>query len=143
MSFRVSVIAGLLASGLPLAALAQDVSIGQQEYMNSCAQCHGPEGKGDGFLVDYFLETGSADLTGIQKANGGVFPVSDVYAIIDGSAAAGIHGDSKMPAWGHRYSVEAEGIFGQDFALSTESREAIVRGRILALIDYISTLQAD
>jgi len=134
-------LAALTALMLPAAAFAQEMSIGEREFMNSCAQCHGPEGKGDGYLVEYFLEGGAPDLTGLQKANGGVFPVAQVYALIDGTATEGIHGDSMMPTWGDRYSMEAEEDLGRYFALSPEDQAAAVRARILALIEYISTLQ--
>ncbi|TIV90259.1 MAG: cytochrome c, partial [Mesorhizobium sp.] len=42
---------GLFALTLSAAA-AQQMSNGQQEYLNSCAVCHGVEGKGDGPLAD-------------------------------------------------------------------------------------------
>lgn len=134
-------LAALAALFLPAAASAQAMTIGEREYMNSCAQCHGPKGKGDGFLVDYFLEGGAPDITGLQRDNGGVFPVAQVYAIVDGTAAEGIHGTSMMPAWGYRYSQEAEEDLGQYFALAPEDRARAVRARILALIEHLSTLQ--
>ncbi|WP_212526097.1 c-type cytochrome [Actibacterium sp. MT2.3-13A] len=139
----IRILAACAALTLPAAASAQGMSIGEREYMNSCAQCHGPAGKGDGFLVNYFLEGGAPDITGLAKANGGVFPVARVYAIIDGTATAGIHGDSMMPAWGYRYSLQADEDLGRYFALSAEDRAAAVRGRILALIEHLSTLQGE
>ena len=128
---------------LPGAVSAQETSIGEREYMNSCAQCHGPEGKGDGFLVEYFDEIAAPDLTGLQKANDGVFPVSEVYAIIDGTEASGVHGDRAMPAWGYRYATEAEEQLGWDFALPPTQRDSIVRTRIFALIEHLATLQEE
>lgn len=48
------------------AAGAQEVGNGKAEYMNSCAVCHGPEGKDDGPLAD--------ELLNLSKQNGGEFP---------------------------------------------------------------------
>ena len=86
-----------------------------------------------------FLETPPSDLTVLQQENGGVFPVSSVYAIIDGSRATGVHGTSDMPAWGMRYSAKAPGALG--YYYTEDDADAFVRGRILALVEYISTLQ--
>ncbi len=95
------IIAGVALS-VPGIASAQAASIGEREFQNSCSQCHGPKGKGDGHLVEYLIELGSLDLTGLQKANGGVFPVSRVYNVIEGTTAS-VHGGSIMPIWGDRY----------------------------------------
>ena len=122
----------------PALCLAQDYSFGAVEYANSCAQCHGAAGAGDGVIAGY-LETAPADLTKLQAANGGVFPVANIYAVIDGSATSGVHGTSEMPAWGMRYSAQAPRQLGEYYVEA--DREAFVRGRILALVEYISTLQ--
>jgi len=124
----------------PCVVQAQDIEIGMREYVNSCAQCHGETGKGDGYLAG-FLNAPMPDLTALQANNGGVFPVSAVYAIIDGSAVSGAHGTAEMPAWGDRYSIEGNTALGTEF--SSEDRAAYVRGRILALVEYISTLQEE
>lgn len=129
--------AALLASAGSV--LAQDIGIGAREYLNSCAQCHGAEGNGDGYLAG-FLNTKAPDLTVLQKENGGVFPVTAIYAIIDGSAGEGVHGGD-MPAWGDRYTYDAYNQLGMEF--TREDKEAFVRARILALIEYLSTLQVE
>lgn len=125
---------------LPELAAAQDSSIGGAEYMTSCAQCHGAGGKGDGVLAGFLTST-TPDLTRLQADNGGVFPVARIYSIIDGTGASGSHGSAEMPAWGLRYSVSAPQQLGWDFLPS--DRDAFVRGRILALVEYISTLQEE
>jgi hypothetical protein len=93
---------------------------------------------GDGIIAG-FLDTAPADLTKLQANNGGVFPVAGIYALIDGSAASGVHGSSEMPAWGLRYSAQAPRQLGEYYVEA--DREAFVRGRILALVEYLSTLQ--
>ena len=127
-----------LALAMPLGAAAQDYTFGQSEYMNSCAQCHGPAGKGDGVIAG-MLNAAPPDLTQIQKNNGGVFPVAALYGIIDGTGASGAHGRSDMPAWGMRYSMDAPEMLGWDY--SEADRRTFVRTRILALIEYLSTMQ--
>lgn len=126
-------------AGLAAPATAQDaMSIGQFEFANSCVQCHGPAGKGDGPLVSFM--TGSMpDITQLQKANGGVFPVTRVFGVIDGSARVGAHGTSEMPAWGQRYRQGAAEWLGYQGAPG--EAEALVQLRILALVEYISSLQ--
>ena len=49
----------LIFLAFPLSAVAQNFSIGQNEFMNSCAHCHGASGKGDGIIAGYLNGTGS------------------------------------------------------------------------------------
>ena len=121
-------------------AMAQDIGIGAREFINSCAQCHGEDGTGNGYLAG-FLKAAAPDLTVLQKENGGVFPVSAVYAIIDGTAGAGVHGESDMPAWGDRYQFDAYNQLGMEF--TADDREAFIRARILALIEYVASIQVE
>ena len=123
------------------AASAQDaMTIGQFEYSNSCVQCHGAAGKGDGPLVSFM--TGSMpDITQLQKNNGGLFPVTRVFGVIDGSATAGPHGTSDMPAWGQRYRKGAPEWLGYQGAPG--EAEALARLRVLALVEYVASLQEE
>jgi mono/diheme cytochrome c family protein len=68
-----ALIAIAIGVGAFLSAEAQAISLGEFEYRNSCAQCHGLSGKGDG-LVASSLKKVPTDLTVLQKSNGGVFP---------------------------------------------------------------------
>lgn len=114
------------------------MSLGKFEYDNSCAQCHGTSGKGDGPFGEN-LKTPPSDLTMLQKQNGGVFPASHVYSVIEGTADVRLHGSREMPIWGRRFRARIK-----------ESEEEFFPGdaneyattRILALIEYLSTLQA-
>lgn len=118
---------------------AQDGQLlGMVEYQNSCAMCHGAEGLGDGALADQ-LQSAPANLTALQAENGGTFPVSYIYEVIAHSFEVGAHGTSDMPAWGLRYSEEADQLLGEG---ATEAeRQDFVTFRILALIEYLMTLQ--
>ena len=136
--------ASLLAITMGLtwtAAHAQDdkkVDIGKSEYINSCAACHGEEGKGDGPLAG-IIETRIPDLTTLAQRNDNVFPMARVYEIIDGTAEVQAHGSREMPVWGQRYGIEAAEQF-YDFEYDSES---VIRARILAVAEYIYRLQAE
>ena len=118
------------------------MSMGQFEFENSCAVCHGASGKGDGPAADFFFQGATPDLTALQKNNGGVFPVARIYEVIDGSEEEEMlmHGSRQMPIWGKRYMRRIEEGGGFD-PFSAEEKEIYVRTRILALIEYLSTLQ--
>jgi mono/diheme cytochrome c family protein len=129
--------AATIANGQQSGPAPQDV--GKHEYDTHCAICHGVSGKGDG-LYAVLLRKSPADLTILQKDNKGVFPFDQVYNVIDGREAVAAHGPRDMPVWGDIYTVEAVGRY-PEFGTSSEM-ESFVRGRIVALIGYISSLQA-
>lgn len=134
---------GLLALGVGGQAVAagQDkFDPGQREYLNRCAACHGVSGKGEGTALD-FLKTTPTDLTLLSKANGGVFPVERVYAVIDGRQWVKGHGSRDMPVWGKELSTETMRA-DEHFGPMPYTMEMYVRSRILALIDYLHRLQA-
>lgn len=118
------------------AADAQASKIGQREYRNSCAVCHGVSGKGDG-SYGYIVEAKIPDLTLLQKSNGGIFPVTRIYETIDGGLMVKAHGTREMPIWGDRYRIEAAEYY---IDVPYDDR-AFVRARILALIEHLATLQ--
>lgn len=116
------------------------VDLGKLEYQNSCALCHGANGKGQGWAVE-FLKKQAADLTTLSKKNNGVFPFDRVYAGIDGREMVKAHGDRDMPAWGNRYSTDT--VKAAEYYVDVPyDMEIYARSRILALIDYINRMQA-
>lgn len=121
---------------LPAVATAQ--SIGETEYMNSCASCHGASGTGDGPLAGY-LSGSLPDLTQLAANNNGVFPVTMVYSTIDGTMTTGPHGTREMPVWGNRYRVRGEELANPDF--NTDEAIVFARFRILALTEYLAGIQ--
>jgi mono/diheme cytochrome c family protein len=125
--------AAIGVSGLAIAA--GGIDIGRQEYDANCAVCQGPAGKGDGPYAAA-LKIPMPDLTVLAKKNGGVFPSAQVFSLIDGRADVQGHGPRDMPVWGEDYLAKAPR--GE----SSVDREGFVRGRILALIDYMNRLQA-
>ena len=120
-------------------AQQQTEEIGKREYFSNCAICHGNMGKGDG-PYNSLLRKPAADLTEIQKKNMGVFPFDRIYQVIDGRADVAAHGSRDMPIWGDRFKREAIGYFG--ITTTPHRVDSLLRGRILALVGYIYTLQA-
>lgn len=130
-----SLIAAALASvACGTTAAAQEMSYGQAEYLDSCAVCHGVEGKGDGPLGDVLPER-PADLTILAERNGGAFPYWRVFAIIDGRYIVPGHGDREMPVWGRQFLEEDAKIFGPN------GGEIVTTERIHNLAGYIEQLQ--
>ena len=110
---------------------------GKSEYQAACANCHGVDGKGKGPLSTQ-LTVMPADLTVLAKNNNGVFPLTAVYEVIDGRTDNKIiiaHGSRDMPIWGDRYRPGPDAVFYPYAGLS-------VRTRILAVIDYLNSIQA-
>lgn len=132
-----------LALGLALgssALMAQPqppFDFGKREYESNCASCHGKDGKGNGPMVE-FLQRSPPDLSQLVKKNQGVFPMSRLYEVVEGAKVPG-HGSREMPIWGHEFRV-------QDAEYYLEARghydpQALVRARILSLLEYINRLQ--
>ncbi len=134
----VPALAAALVAQAGLAFAGDPMTIGQFEFANSCAQCHGMDATGDGPMA-VVLKNGAPDLTGLQKANGGVFPVTRIYQMIKGEGISGAHGSSEMPAWGLRYSLNAPAMLGPYYSRADE--QAFVEGRILALVEYLASQQ--
>jgi mono/diheme cytochrome c family protein len=119
------IIAGTII-GFSARASAQNIDVGRTEYQSSCAACHGIDGKGSG-PVSKELKTPPADLTVLAKNNNGVFPYGMVYQVIDGRNSTVVsHGTREMPIWGYRFGPPQAFRF---------------KNRILAVIDYLKTIQ--
>lgn len=131
--------AALALAGAMAGAWAQPTSgdLGQLEYEGNCASCHGATGKGDGRLKAYLTKAPS-DLTTLSRRYGGAFPTQMVWEIIDGrtSSDIGPHGTREMPVWGRTFRNQALQYPGM-----TAQPEWYVRGRIVALLDYLARIQ--
>ncbi len=121
-------------TGVALAQPAK-VDLGKREFDNNCAVCHGKAAKGDGIYGD-MLKKSAPDLTTMAKRNGGVFPMARAYEVIEGAGVG--HGTRDMPIWGQEYSVQAASYYVD----VPYDQQAYVRGRILALAEYLNRLQA-
>ncbi len=106
------------------------------EFINSCASCHGSDGKGAGFLTRVFRGVDPGDLTQLAANNDGKFPFERVFEVIDGRAEVAAHGDRKMPVWGDRYWENAMTDYGPD-----ELNRRRARTRILEVAYYLQSIQ--
>ena len=140
------VVSGLLAAGAqqaladgiagaPLVSEGISLQLGQRDYMNYCAACHGADAKGDGTLGE-FLTLKVPDLTTLSKYNGGKFPEERVVDVIDGRADVKVHGMRDMPVWGDWFNREAASS-----DTSSAARELIVSDRIASLITFLKSIQ--
>ncbi|MCX7231367.1 MAG: cytochrome c [Burkholderiales bacterium] len=111
---------------------------GRLEFESNCATCHGMGARGDGPMRP-FLAREPADLTTIARRRGGSFPRSEIADLIDGRGMTepGVHGTREMPIWGRVYREQSEAqTRGTPFPA-----EWSVRGRTLALAEYLQSLQ--
>ena len=76
-------------------------------FAHHCALCHGPEAQGNGPLAGTLM-TLPKDLTKISQRRGGIFPVAEVRALIDGRDPLGAHRSPEMPRWGEFWSEPAK-----------------------------------
>lgn len=125
----------MLAGG----AAAQE-EIGELEFQERCAACHGVDGRGGGPVGNLF-ENPPKDLALISQRNDGVFPFGEVYEAIDGRREVRGHGTSDMPLWGRYFTdqVRLQGLLNPTPLQEQESK--IVQGRILSLVYYIQSIQ--
>jgi mono/diheme cytochrome c family protein len=108
------------------------VAAGREEFLQYCASCHGPEGKGNGPLAED-MRVPPADLTHITSRHGGAFPEPMIAEIIDGRRRVRGHGPGNMPVWGRRFDREVG--YGQ-------AGDIAIRGRISLLVEYLRSIQA-
>ena len=101
---------------------------GKEMYTAYCASCHGVNAKGDG-PARSALKTPPADLTMLSKNNGGNFPSTHVYEVINGRAGSAAHGSQEMPVWGPVFRQLSSG------------HQAEVQQRITNVTNYIRSLQ--
>ena len=121
---------------VPALTFADQMPIGEREYKNHCAGCHGLDGQGNGVFVE-FLNTKPGPLTTLARDNKGVFPFRKVYDIIDGTDRIGAHGTKDMPIWGERYAMDTIKEYGE---FATDHPQT-VRCRILELVFYLANMQ--
>ncbi|MBV2360022.1 c-type cytochrome [Thalassococcus sp. CAU 1522] len=130
MRFYLAGLAVCLA--FPLAA--QDADIGRALYHTHCATCHGTEGLGDGPMAPVLLIQ-PKNLTELQAANGGEFPLKRVVLRIDGRDPLVSHG-SPMPVYGDFF----EGVF--DVPMKAPDGQPILTSRPVAdLVAYLREIQ--
>lgn len=130
-----AVMAGLCATAWAQTPGQRASDYGKREFESNCASCHGVSGKGNGPLGE-LLKRSPPDLTVLAKNNQGVFPMSRLYEVIEG-ANVPAHGSRDMPVWGRDYRIKD----AEYYVDTPYDPAALVRSRILALLEYINRLQ--
>ena len=116
-------------------ASAQDNELGKQLYQEACSTCHGASGLGDGEFAQY-LTVRPSNLTQLaMQQSDKKFPYLDVFMIIDGRTGVRGHGSTEMPIWGAVFQREIGDTVGPYGA------ELLIRARLVALVDYVESLQ--
>ena len=106
------------------------VARGKESFMRNCASCHGTQAIGDGPVAET-LKVEPANLTQLSQKEGGEFPFWRVHRSVDGRLELPGHGTREMPIWGFV------------FRKSHFDTETQVRDRILDLVYYIESVQAE
>lgn len=128
---------GMALCGATAYAQQQKTDLGKREFETNCASCHGADGKGNGPMVE-FLRRSPPDLTQLAKKNQGVLPMTRLYDVIEGGAVPS-HGTRDMPIWGREFRVQDAEYYLE--ARGNYDPAALVRARILTLLEYIHRLQ--
>jgi len=125
----------LLAASANLAAAplaATEAGEGRQLYVESCAACHGLDGRGGGPRASE-LAAPPPDLTRLHERYGTPLPSDRIAAFIDGRTEVEAHGPRDMPVWGDRFF---EGDPGPPRGVESSKRRAIE-----LIVDYLQQLQ--
>lgn len=128
------IVGALTVMSFATPGIAQDNQLGADTFGVACAVCHGSAGQGDGEFAGV-LTVRPPDLTKLSAGNDGIFPYLRVFQTVDGRTSIRAHGTPVMPIWGDTFTREigqAAGPFGA---------ELLVRARIVALVDYVESLQ--
>jgi mono/diheme cytochrome c family protein len=128
-------LAVLLACCAAGAAHAEDDPVlsrlGADLFVQHCAVCHGMTAIGDGPAAAA-LRTPPADLTRIAERRKGAFPEAEIARFIDGRFDVPAHGTREMPIWGRQLG---------DWMGPDAEPDEVARGRILALVAYLQSIQ--
>jgi mono/diheme cytochrome c family protein len=132
---------GLMALmvAIPFAAAGQtSAALGQADFQDNCASCHGKKGLGDGPLSSWLVKP-PADLSTLAQRHGGQFEDALIAELIDGrwSGDGGPHGSRDMPVWGQVFKQRAMMRPGD----SARTAEWSAQDRIQSLLMYLKTLQ--
>jgi len=100
-------------------------------YRESCASCHGLDGRGNGPVAPLIKAT-IPDLKRISARRDGKFPADEVYRIIDGQSRRASRDTRSMPVWGY----ELFGDHSDDRIAHRQATEKVER-----LVEYLRSIQ--
>lgn len=128
---RIVLLCAVFAAGL--AAIKKDApatrTTARETFANSCASCHGKDGRGDGPAAAA-LKVPPPDLTTLTLRNNGNFPYARVSSTIAGDTTQADVVAREMPC------------FGLVFRDAPAENAATARARVAALTEYIRSMQA-
>ena len=104
---------------------------GRALYLENCAQCHGPDGRGDGPWAGSY-DPAPADLT--RLSHNGNFPRAHVLSVIDGYDRTGLPG-KEMPEFGLLLEGDTVPVDVGDGRLTPTPRP------LAALMVYLESIQ--
>ena len=107
--------------------LVDESMYGPDLYRHYCATCHGQDAKGNGPAAAA-LKVPPPDLTVLAQRRKGVFPASEVEAVIRGGSAETAHGSNEMPVWGPIFHA-------------LDPSDVRVKTRIASLVSHIASIQ--
>jgi mono/diheme cytochrome c family protein len=120
------------------AATQSNLDEAREDYLLLCAECHGPDAKGNG-PASKNLSKIPPDLTKISKRAGGTFNDKKVFDWILGLNMPDAHGNREMPIWGDWLMDEAVEDSTSLEAADTAAR--LVERRVMALVHYLKSVQ--
>jgi mono/diheme cytochrome c family protein len=134
MRARIAILAGLallIVGAAPAFAQSDDEDpsgpvSGKDEYVRTCALCHGLDATGNGPLAAA-LQIAPADLTRIAVEQNDVFPAEKIADVIRNGGGVLGHGSTAMLAWGTYFAEKR--------------KPEVAKARIKALVDYIKSIQ--
>jgi mono/diheme cytochrome c family protein len=118
-------------------AQAPKTDLGKRDFEAHCAVCHGADGKGNGPFGE-LLRRSPPDLTQLAKKNQGILPMGRLFDVIEGGSIPS-HGTREMPIWGAEFRVRDAEYYLE--ARGNYDPAALVRARILSLLEYINRIQ--
>ena len=122
----------LLAVSISSSAIAQNLSEGEALFERYCATCHGLDATGQGPMAPA-LTPQPTDLTRLQSANNGEFPILRVIRRRDGRDPLVSHG-SPMPVFGDFFE-------GRDVSLKTRAGQPIMTSQPVAdIVDWLEMI---
>ena len=104
---------------------------GKQMYDTYCAVCHGADGKSGGPAAAA-LKTPPTNLAQLARENGGKFPETHIYTVLQFGMEEPAHGTKDMPIWGPALRSLDRGA---------PSSRMLEHQRLANLTAYLKTLQ--
>ena len=104
---------------------------GKQMYTTYCAVCHGADGRGNGPAA-VALKVQPPNLAQLAKDNGGKFPGTHIYSVLEFGTTMPAHGTKDMPIWGPTL---------RSLDLGHPAPDMQEHQRLANLTNYLKTLQ--